>query len=454
MNDKTVTKQQLNKLIAFRQRFYTCLPNAGDAQFQLVEALLSNRQVSSFAELSLAPRFERAWGSAYDALENGQQHDEQMRCVFCTHLPAEGPVVCPLDTTVWPHPKARTLAGLVYEVSPTRAARRHTAVVGHIYSLLAWVPERGRSWGLGLSNERLTLDTDVLALGVQQVKQLVSLRQEQGATGLVVVPVDGKYGTHHFLGPLRDVAQVAVVTRLRQDRVLYGPPPAYNGKGRPRKHGARFAFKDPCTWHAPDEDVTFWDVRWGQVRLRGWHALHMRQDAATLLTAIYVEVHLERAKRPEAIWIGYLGPATYSIREAWLWFDHRWPIEPSIRFRKQKLYWTLPHLQTAERCDRWTWLVEAAFWQLHLGRESVQDQPLPWQKPLPALTPTRVLASFSLLFEQLGTPTRPAQSRRNAPGWPRGKPRTRPPRFKPQRRNKKRPKMQPKRPETLPIFDC
>ena len=280
-DDKTVTKQQLNKLIAFRQQLYECLPKASDAQFQLVEALLSNRQVSSFAELSLAPRFERAWESAYDALEQGQQKQELMQHLFCRSLPTEAPVVCPLDTTVWPHPKARTLEGLVYEISPTRAARRHTAVVGHVYSLLAWVPERGRSWGLGLSHERLTLDTDALALGVKQVKELAALRQKAGVTGLLVVPVDGKYGTHHFLGPLRTVAHVAVVTRLRCDRVLYGPPPAYTGTGRPRKHGARFAFKDASTWHAPDEDLSFWDVRWGQVRLRGWQDLHMRQDAAT-----------------------------------------------------------------------------------------------------------------------------------------------------------------------------
>jgi hypothetical protein len=55
-------------------------------------------------------------------------------------------------------------------------------------------------------------------------KELAALWQESGATGLVVVPVDGKYGSHHFLGPLRDFARVAIVTRLRENRVLYGPP--------------------------------------------------------------------------------------------------------------------------------------------------------------------------------------------------------------------------------------
>lgn len=172
MNDNTITKQQLNKLIKFRQRLHEYLSKAGDAQFQLVDALLSNMSVNSFPELSLSPLFEREWSSAYDAVENGKQDSEQLCRLFCQQLPADEPVVYPLDTTVWPHPKARTLTDLVYEISPTKTARRHTAVVGHVYSILGWAPERGRSWGLGLSNERMTLETDVLELGVKQVKQL------------------------------------------------------------------------------------------------------------------------------------------------------------------------------------------------------------------------------------------------------------------------------------------
>jgi len=199
-------------------------------------------------------------------------------------------------------------------------------------------------------------------------------------------------------------------------------------------------FKDETTWHDPEQDISFTDKRWGQVRLRGWSGLHTRQDSDTAFTAIYVEVRLERDKRPKPIWIAYLGPDKHSIHEAWLWFDHRWPIEPSIRFRKQKLHWTLPNFQTSDRCDRWCWLVEAAFWQIYLARKLVQDDPLPWQKPLTNLTPARVLRGMSRLFSKVETPTRMVQTRQNFSGWPIGKERTRPKRFKPTRRSKKQQK--------------
>ncbi|MBE7530469.1 MAG: hypothetical protein HS099_12155 [Ardenticatenaceae bacterium] len=104
------------------------------------------------------------------------------------------------------------------------------------------------------------------------------------------------------------------------------------------------------------------------MRLRGWHDLHMRQDADTSFTAIYVEVRLEREKRPQPIWLAYLGATAHTVREAWLWFDHRWPIETEHSLSQAEVVLDLPNLQASTRCDCWTWLVEAAFWQLYLAR--------------------------------------------------------------------------------------
>ena len=306
MQNNTENQKQLNNLIEFRQSAYDATGKAKDAQFQIVDAVLSGKQVNSYVELSQTPQFERGWSSAYTAVEDGECDTDALKKLFVSQLPKSKTVVCPLDTTVWAHPKARTLEGLMYEISPTKAAKKQTAVVGHIYSLLGWVQERGSSWGVGLSTERVTFEKNALQVGITQIKQLSEQRAQAGATGLAVVPTDAKYGTHLFLAPIKDVPNVAIVTRLRRDRVLYLPPPAYSGRGRPRKHGDRFAFKDETTWHTPDEQVEFEDARWGRVRLRGWHNLHMRQDANTTVTAIYVEVRLEREHRPKPIWLALL----------------------------------------------------------------------------------------------------------------------------------------------------
>jgi hypothetical protein len=59
----------------------------------------------------------------------------------------------------------------------------------------------------------------------------------------------------------------------------------------------------------------------------------------------------------------------------WHRYDWRWPVEISIRFRKQHLLWTLPRFQGPEYGGRWTSLVNVGQWQLFLARHKVKDRP-------------------------------------------------------------------------------
>ena len=303
--------------------------------------------------------------------------------------------------------------------------------------MLTWTPEPGRSWSPTISSRRIEPDQSAIEVGVSQVKQLCQQRLDPLNRWLDVIVADGHYGNHLFFGPLQGLG-CAAVARLRCDRVLYGQPAPYGGRGRPAVHGQRFAFKEPETWPEPAELIEFEHRRWGQVRLRRWSQLHAKQDVGTIFDVILAEVHLERAKPPKALWLGYLpGHTLYPVQEVWSWFDYRWPIEPSIRFRKQQLAWTLPRFQAEDRCDRWTNLVDMAYWQLFLARDLVQDRPLPWQKAQTTFTPGRVRRGMGAIFSQIGTPAQPPQRRGKSPGWPSGRSRTRPARFKPVKRGPK-----------------
>jgi len=436
---KTSTTRQLNNLIEFRQTVYDqILIKAGDAQFELIDALLLSDQLGCFAELSLLPVFRRQWPSAYRAIEDGQQSAHGLSHCFIEQLPRAGVQVFPLDTTVWPHPRTRTLSGLLYAPSPTKALKQHSIVQGHLYSLLTWTPEPGRSWSLTVNSRRVEPEQTALEVGVGQVKQLCQARLDPLHRRLDVIVADGQYGNHLFFGPLQGL-ECAVLARLRRDRVLYDPPGPYSGRGRPAVHGARFAFKEPDSWPGPVEMVEFEHDRWGQVRLRRWNRLHAKQDADTVFDVILAEVHLEREQPPDLLWLGYLpGHTDYPVQEVWSWFDYRWPIEPSIRFRKQKLCWTLPRFQESAECDRWTNLIDIAFWQVFLARQLVKDRPLPWQKAQPTLTPGRVLRGLGAIFSQIGSPAQPPQTRGKSLGWPRGRPRARPERYKPTKRSNRR----------------
>jgi hypothetical protein len=430
------TAEQLNNLIEFRQKVYEqILVKGRDAQFELVDALLLNDHPRSFAELSQCPAFRRRWPSLYEAIEEGQQDRQQLSQSALQQVPQQGVAVFVVDTTVWPHPSARTLSGLVYAPSPTKALKRHSIVQGHEYSLLTWSPEPGRSWSPTLFNQRLEPEQSAIEVGVAQVKQLNQARPaSQGRMNVIVV--DGHYGNHLFFAPLQG-EKCALLARTRRDRVLYGEAGPYAGRGRPAVHGPRFAFKDPKSWPPPAEQVEFTHERWGQVRLRRWNKLHAKQDAQTPFDVILAEVHLERDKPPDPLWLSYReGPIAYPLQEVWAWFAYRWPIEPSIRFRKQALCWTLPAFQDSAACDRWTLLVDIAYWQVFLARQLVSDQPLPWQKAQTILTPGRVLRRLGMIFVQIGSPAQPPQTRGKSPGWPKGRRRSRPKRYKVTKRGK------------------
>jgi len=427
--------KQFNKLIEFRQAVYDHgLARFVDAQLDLVDALLFSPPIRSFPELSLSQAFRRQWHSAYAAIEEGRQDREWLECYCIRQIPSQGPQVSSLDGTSWLLPAAKTMSDRQYVYSPTKMLNSRTVGIGHPYSVLAWAPERNSSWAPAVSVRRVPRDQSDVEMGVDQIKLLCRERSEEMRQELHLIVADAEYCNHRLLGLLKE-APCGTLVPLYCNRVLYGEPGPYRGRGRPRVHGDRFAFKEPETWRDPDAVMELEDERWGKVRLRRWDRLHARQDASTPFSVILVEAHLERENPNRPFWLGYQPPpgqepGDQSLADLWYGYQHRWPVEPSIRFRKQYLYWTLPRLQTPERCDRWTMLVTPAQWQLFLVRDLVWEARLPWQPAQENLTPERVLQSMGGLFRQIGTPAQPPQPRGKSPGWPKGRPRTRPERHR------------------------
>jgi hypothetical protein len=175
------------------------------------------------------------------------------------------------------------------------------------------------------------------------------------------------------------------------------------------------------------------------VDIQYWGNLHARQAVDTPFGVLRVCVHLEKERPSQPLWLGWQGPA-WSAYALWRCYQLRWPIEPSIRWRKQRLHWTMPQFQSPEASDRWTMLVSLAQWMTYLARPVVEDSPLPWQKALSELTPGRVQQGLGAIFTQIGTPAGPPKTRGKSPGWPKGRPRDRPVRYPVVRKGSKRPK--------------
>jgi len=398
-----------------------------DALFEAWDALLFQGTISSFPMLSLSAVFQRKWHSLYKGLEEGEIDDLRLASYLAQQVPVEGICHFSLDGTGWPRTRARTMDDRQYIYLPTQAVNGGSICVGYPYSLLDWVPETQSSWSLSVSVQRIPSNESAKSIGIEQVKALNEARQHfKGVLDIVVA--DGKYGNAGFLRPLQD-QPCGIVVRLRKDRVLYRTPEEAKARkrGRPRVHGQRFAFKEPQTWGDLDEVINLEHPRWGRVRLQRWNGLHGKLDADVPFDVIRASVHLERTKPPKPIWLAWQAPSfvpegiLVDVTVIWQAYCHRWPVEPNIRFRKQRLAWCKPQFHNKETGDRWSWLVALAVWLFYLARPIVQDQPLPWQKSQNRLTPQRVQQGLPLIFAHFGSPARAPKVRGIPLGWPKGR---------------------------------
>jgi hypothetical protein len=254
VNKTHSTEKQINTLSEFRQALYdVAFTDRRDALFELLDALLLKGPMPSFPMLSLSLFCQRQWSSLYQAIEEGQIELSWLRPFLTGQVPAQGVCYYALDCTAWPRPQAATLPDRQYVYHPTGAVNGGTVVAGYAYSLLDWVPLVNRSWALSIDvARRLSTQTDA-ELGVEQVKRLNQVRQSLVEV-LDIIVADAKYGNHKFFCPLQG-QRCGIVAAMRRDRVLYRAPTAEEqpSRGRRRKHGRRFAFKEPDTWGQPDE---------------------------------------------------------------------------------------------------------------------------------------------------------------------------------------------------------
>jgi hypothetical protein len=385
--------------------------------------------------LSQAEQFSRKWPSLYAAVEDGRLNEVWLRNYLAQQVPQRGICYFALDGSPWLRPRAKTLDDRQYVFQASSDVNGGTIAIGYPYSSLDWVAAPHSSWALPIDERRVGSSQTAQEVGALQITDLAKARAELIET-LDIVACDGKYGNAGFLRTGQG-KRCGIVARLRCDRVLYGPPPPREPKqrGRNKRHGQRFAVKQPETWGDPDEVSELEDPYWGKVRLERWHNRHENNCADVPYYVVRDSVHREREKPPAALWLAWLPPQhisnglTITVQTIWRAYEARWPIEPGLHFRKATLGWTTPRFQSKEAGDRWTWLTALATWMIFLARTIVADAPLPWQKAQQRLTPQRVQQSIRPIFALIGTPARPPKRRGIPPGWPKGKRRTTKPRY-------------------------
>jgi hypothetical protein len=425
----------LARLGAFRAELHACYTRRADALFELGDALLCAQAVPSLPHLSLEPVCRRGWGSVYAALARGRIDTERLRDLLTSHLPPATPLVFAVDVTTWLRCDAECSPSRGYYYHPSRHSAGQPIIAGWAYQWICQLSFDRDSWTAPVDAARLHPLDDTDRQAAVQVRALLGRLPAGGPVPLLVF--DAGYDSAQLTLDLAE-APVAVLVRLRSDRCFYAdPPPPPPGKtGRPRRHGAKFAFADPATWPAPTATLTCRDEQYGTVTVAAWSGLHPKQQRhpghgtrgpRPIVRGTIIRVQVERVpaktRPPKVLWLWWAGPGELDLDLTWRAYIRRFDLEHSVRFVKQTLGWTIPRPRTPEQADRWTWLVLAAYTQLRLTREIACDQRLPWERPRPQLrlSPTGSAAGFRDFWPHSARRP-PRQTRRPLPRPAQGQP--------------------------------
>lgn len=407
------------QLREFRQVAYECLCRAKDATFELMDAILLTRNAYSLGDLSMCPVFRRQWSSIYEAIQDTRPKRNKLMRLYSEKIPNFGRIILAGDHTVWSRPDAPTLKERTYEHYTAGGRGGRPVTLGYGYSTIAWIPETEGSWALPLRHERITSWENPIDKATWQLKQVC-----QHLPSRPITLWDNEYGCAPFVIKTADI-NADKLMRLRSNLCLWGEPPAYSGRGKPRVHGDKFKLNDASTWSNPEQTIEQQDAKLGRVRIRLWTRKHFRLSPQHPMSIILVERLQEdgspRVSKP--MWLAFVGQEMPPLSELWKLYLRRFAVDHWYRFIKQRLHWTLPKLATPQQCDRWSDLMPLMTWELWLARDLVTDNPLPWQKQMTLFTPGRVAQAMPGILVRVSTPAKPPKPRGKSPGWKTGQPR-------------------------------
>jgi hypothetical protein len=415
----------------FRVELYHTFARRADAMFELIDALAGDVQARSPAEVSLSPAFRRQYASVYDGIDGWQRDELAVKDLLLRMaLVAEGDGLrlIGIDHTPKPRPYADKTSdrGFVHQPTPIKGNKPIT--IGHDYSVIGQIDLASRDTWLGLLDlERIATCRTPVEVGLDQLMALARRCSDR-----LVIAGDSEYAIPLTVACLAQCPHVNGVFRLRRNRKLYGTPPPYSGRGRPRWHGSLFRPNDPTTWWTPDEAASWIETdergRTWTVRLRRWRGLHFREAHRFSFDVVQIEV-MDARGQPRfrhPWWLLVSGQPALNLVNCRAIYQRRPVMEHFNRFIKQRLLFTAAQFGPTEHEERFAWVVALAYEQLYLARLAVEPTVRPWERYKPArsfgqaATPAQAQRGFTRLSARMGTPARPPKPRGKSPGRAKG----------------------------------
>lgn len=416
------------------------LPDA-KAVAALVLALASCTDATSVVSLSQSPLFQHQYSSITDAITHlaSYEADRKLRRAQIQQL-------C---LRYWPRRESYELhcdgLSLFREHSPCLKERGYVhkannvvpgnkpVGVGYQYSLVnLGAPES--SWSLLFDSLRVKPQEDLLTVAAGQMVRLCSDERLPFQAAQVTNVADSQYGTPKYLAPTAQLPNLVNIVRLRHGMKVYQAQRRAETGGAPQVYGDKFYLlevSDTKTYtlqeqqyeverraltELPAEEETeistvtsrgrplrIYLRRWCGMKMRSKDGHNMKEVVADIVGVTVSDARTgNRVLRHDMfLWVSGAGRQELSLPEIYEKFRHRFDLEVTNRFCKQKLL--MDSYQTPElgHFENWVLVVTLSLWLLFCASGEVGSVCAKWQQ-------------YSEPKEAKGGRKTPAQTRKGA----------------------------------------
>jgi DDE superfamily endonuclease len=167
-----------SRLAGFRAAVVSCFGTARAALSDLCDALATDVDAQSLAELSESPFFRRRWSSIYKALSRGRIDRDALQqvCADAAPRPVDGErLVLALDASPMVRRQARTAADRTLVQVPNMPAGAAPVLPGWQFSALVVVPDPASSWTHVLDTQRIPSTETAVRVGAAPLRAVLPL---------------------------------------------------------------------------------------------------------------------------------------------------------------------------------------------------------------------------------------------------------------------------------------
>ena len=271
-------------------------------------------------------------------------------------------------------------------------------------------------WCPPLSIQRMGVQDDALAVGIEQIKSLLADPTFPFGENLVVHKADNAYGCAAFLAPLYELDNLVNLVRLRPSSKVYSATFNNQTGGAPQIYGEKWYLSEQTgnkTYHKKGKPYVVWQQsimdlkandsleipmvlknkravilclhRWNDIKIRSKNGHNMKDKPLDLVRVTVKDAKTNQKVFDRPLFIAVSGQRKAEIPTTLVQtqYRERFDVEGFYRFGKQSML--LDKLQTPDlqHLDNWLLVFSLAVWLLFTARNATTLNLKAWEKYLP-----------------------------------------------------------------------